>query len=577
MDYTSVLQRSITYGKFDDDILKRVLRNPYYLVRLYRINDLNMFNHENANKMDVLDQLKIDYIEALAVKIAVLGPKDEDEKKFLEGIRNVLLDVIKNNRVSYINSLLLKPNYANYFFTGDSYNLYKQYLDSTSKVCGEIFKKVKAGIKITPLEDAKLFRFLESKLSPYDSNYQGIFDYFLKANLKGISEPSIFENKFIIQYLTFLKCKNKDLPYMNCYVTSVDLKHNKPFWNGLHSYDGLVLINERVCNRDNLLLRKRHSYAYVVLHELEHYYQAYSVRNNIFNEANYIYSKKAVLQQNQEYNEFMTNYGYKETENKANVKAGYELLELYRKYNISHENANFALYQNHLLRTSLSRALQKKKDGTLTYIGDYNIEMMEKELVKNPLLLSKFPILKILFQEDGYLKSPYEILSVYTELDKKRDENKKRILSEVIEYMISHGIFGKVDISRCSYDDVLSYFMIIADDFEKQVRAIKDMLDSYTGVFLGSLDDRDKFNTLFRRRVKVIKAELAIVNKYRGIINEYIKWNSNRPDRRLTRFSYSVFSNNLGIRTIEDRLRDNPNLVNSELVDEIKEISHFKV
>ena len=35
--------------------------------------------------------------------------------------------------------------------------------------------------------------------------------------------------------------------------------------------------------------------------------------------------------------------------------------------------------------------------------------------------------------------------------------------------MISHGIFGKVDISRCSYDDVLSYFMIIADDFEKQV------------------------------------------------------------------------------------------------------------
>ena len=202
---------------------------------------------------------------------------------------------------------------------------------------------------------------------------------------------------------------------------------------------------------------------------------------------------------------------------------------------------------------------------------------MEKELVKNPLLLSKFPILKILFQEDGYLKSPYEILSVYTELDKKRDENKKRILSEVIEYMISHGIFGKVDISRCSYDDVLSYFMIIADDFEKQVRAIKDMLDSYTGFFLGSLDDRDKFNTLFRRRVKVIKAELAIVNKYRGIINEYIKWNSNRPDRRLTRFSYSVFSNNLGIRTIEDRLRDNPNLVNSELVDEIKEISHFKV
>lgn len=103
------------------------------------------------------------------------------------------------------------------------------------------------------------------------------------------------------------------------------------------------------------------------------------------------------------------------------------------------------------------------------------------------------------------------------------------------------------------------------------------MLDSYTGDFFGSLDDRDKFNTLFRRRVKVIKAELAIVNKYRGIINEYIKWNSNRPDRRLTRFSYSVFSNNLGIRTIEDRLRDNPNLVNSELVDEIKEISHFKV
>ena len=69
----------------------------------------------------------------------------------------------------------------------------------------------------------------------------------------------------------------------------------------------------------------------------------------------------------------------------------------------------------------------------------------------------------------------------------------------------------------------------------------------------------------------------AYINK--AFIDRYCEWNAQRrlkgnANARLTQFNIVFYGDN-GIRTIDTRIDSNPNVAESEIVDEIRELSSF--
>ena len=555
----------------------------------------------NDEDLDVKTQLAIDYVECYSLNLLEKSNRTPEETKFLMDLRDVILNEIKNGNVAFISSQFLKKNIVNGFFKANDIEIVKKYKEDVRAAAFAIFEKIKHGEKCTSKEQLIFFKYLTSNLSSTNEKVREAIDYIVKDNIENDKPYSIFEKQFLACYLAYEKSMNNNIPYIKPYITSIDLQNKKPSWGGLHigySSGSIIQINQKMVRAKKFVDAKDHGLAHVVLHEYEHWNQYYNTENNILNSTSYIYAKSRILRSGLSKNgfdEYMKNYLYKESERFANIKAYRETARLvgrfFKKTALEHNLQVNAMN----LERQLDRGIQYDSDNNLFYIGDYNIEKMEEALKKNPQLLEKYPIMKNFYNLDGSFKSFQDVISIYTKYSIAKNYEALETFDEVLEYKITHGELNSLDFNKMDREDVLSILIILQDYLERQIKACKNMLDSYGNPNItqkaGESDEdfvkrRDNIqkqidltNFVFRRRAKMIKEIMNFAYRNKDNIDKYCKWNSDRrfkgdKNARITNFA-NVFYGYNGIRTVDSRIDSNPNVANSELVDEIRELASF--
>ncbi len=567
--------------------------------------DYEYYNEVNNRDLDTKAQVAIDYAELYCLYLLEKNNRTVEESNYLIKIKEKLLQDLNNRNPAYVSSRLIRSSVVNKLFNADEIAAVKKYQSDVRAAFFTISEKIKTRQKCTPKELSIFFKFLIINLGTENEKIKEMIDFVVKDNIENKRDYSIFEKQFLICYLAYDKCKRKNLPMIKPYLTSIDLEGKRPTWGGLHigfNSGSIVQINQKVAMLKDLVEREDHGLAHVVYHEYEHWNQCYNMKNNLLNPTTYIYSKSRLLRGalgerdnngRVTYDEYISNYLFKETERFANIRAFRETGILVGKY-FKNTVLEYRLHENAtLLERQLERGAQYDRDGNIHYIGDYNIEKMEEVLKRNPGLLNSFPILRNFYNDDGSLKSFHDLISVYTKYSMARDYEALDTFEEVLEYKISHE--ETVDISKMNNEDVLSLLIILQDYLDKQIRSCKNILDSYGDPVIKRKEgeseetfNRRKYNiqrqidltnSIFRRKAKMIKTIMSFAYKNREFIEKYCSWNAERrfsgdKTARLTRFN-SVFYGYNGIGTIDSRIESNPNVANSELIDDIRDISNY--
>jgi len=583
---------------FSTDELRRLRTDP---AMYYRLNDLEYSRELNDQDIKIKTQLGIDYIEFYCLQLLNKSDRTPEESRYLIGIRNKLIEDFKNKNFAYINSRLINGQLLDKLFLPSDIEEIRRYQADVRAAFLTIYEKMKMKEKCTPKELSIFFKYLTNHIGSESPKIKEIIDFVVKDNIENDKEYSIFEKQFLASYLAYKKCKEKGMPLIKPYITSVDIEGKKPSWGGLHTgypSESIIQISQRVARDKKFIDSHDHGFAHVVLHEYEHWSQCYNAKNNKLSPSSYIYAKMRILRvglTDEHFDEYKSNYSYKECERFANIEAfketGRLVGEYFRRTALEHN-----LYVNASeLRRQLDRGVQVDNRRNMYYIGDYNIEKMSEIIKGNPSLLDTYPIFRNFYNKDGSIKSFQDLISVYTQYSIAKDYDSIDTFEEILEYKISHGELRSISFNEMNAEDILSLLIILQDYLDRQIRACKNMLDTYNDphIVRREGEDEQKFlqrkektekviattNYIFRRRAAMIKEimNFAYINK--AFIDRYCEWNAQRrlkgnANARLTQFN-TVFYGDNGIRTIDTRIDSNPNVAESEIVDEIRELSSF--
>lgn len=139
------------------------------------------------------------------------------------------------------------------------------------------------------------------------------------------------------------------MPTAKVYISDKDFENRdiKPSTLGLSfGNTGLVVINESFV-KSNLQERydlsktliesttKMNLLIHTIHHELQHYKQSHNLENNIINIGSYNMLKNRIFREylsDAKFNEYKTNYRYRETEREANIVGWRETAEFLKKY-----------------------------------------------------------------------------------------------------------------------------------------------------------------------------------------------------------------------------------------------------
>jgi len=551
--------------------------------------------------LDMNTQLSVDYTELYVLYLLNKGNRTQDEINYLLKFKNAFLKELSSNKVQYISSLILNDETVKRLFNDKEKEIVKKYKRDVKAAVVTIYDKLQNKQSITKNEEAIFFKYIGRVDFAKKTKIKEMRDFVVRSNIGNRRNYSTFEKQFLCRYLAINKCIDKKIPIIIPYVTSTDLYGKKTSWNGLHtgfSKGSIVQISQDFLRSNGFVEVDKHGLAHVVFHEYEHWNQYFNTSKNYLNSTTYIYAKSRILRHGlskTNFDEYMRNYIYKESERFANIKAYVETSVLVRELIGRNRISDYLYSKAFETRAALTRGVQRDENGNLFYIGDFNIEQLERILKANPQYLNQYPIMANFFNKDGSMRSFKDLISLYTPYSIGSNYDAMDAFEEILEYHVLHDGLKKIDIRSMDREDVLSLLIVLQNSLENQIRACKNMLDSYPdfevvpreGEKEENIEKRrnaakkqiELTNYLFKRRAQVIKELMDFAYRNKPAIDRYCDWNADRrfkgdPNARFTRFNMVFYGYN-GLETIKTRIVDNPNVVKGGLASDIEDISNY--
>ena len=361
----------------------------------------------NDDDLDMKTQLSIDYVELYVLHLLRKSNRNQDEINYLKAFKNNFLKELSSNKINYISSLILNIDVVNKLFNDKEQETVKKYKRDVKAAAITIFDKLKSKQPITKKEEAIFFKYIGRVDFEKKEKIKEMREFVVRTNIESNKSYSTFEKQFLCRYLAIKKCLDKKIPIIIPYVTSTDLYGKKTSWNGLHtgfSNGSIVQISQDFLRSNNFVETDKHGLAHVVFHEYEHWNQYFNTSKNYLNPTTYIYAKSRILRHGlskTNFDEYMRNYTYKESERFANIKAYVETSVLVRELIGRNRISDYLYSKAFETRAALTRGVQRDENGNLFYIGDFNIEQLERILKTNPQYLNQYPIMANFFNKDG--------------------------------------------------------------------------------------------------------------------------------------------------------------------------------
>ena len=326
----------------------------------------------------------------------------------------------------------------------NDYDIIVENIKSTSKDVREYYNLYINDKLNDDVKKIRLMEFLVGKIG--NNNYKNTLENVFSKLLNSNKDLLISEKNFLVQYINYNKCQRLGLPNAKVYLTKKDLFDGENFEGNIkantYGEKGIIELNESEFEKDFSIISKKFNVSRSVLclttinHELEHYKQSYYMQIGKLNESSFYMIMNRIFRNylsDKNFNEYKTNYKYKQTEREANVNGWRDTAKLLQTYakDTKFKEMEQAYYISRKTNMEKANSWQKKKindkEKKMT-VETYNIKNLIEIIKDNPNLLRNYPQLKEFFDDNGKIYPPFTFFEKYTklELQKNKTDDKEK-------------------------------------------------------------------------------------------------------------------------------------------------------
>lgn len=533
-------------------------------------------------------ELQIDIIENEIIKIL-----EKDAKSRSDTEQKVLGYASKFYRQFYLKPFSLmtckifNTNVGAKLFSRDEVQKIDVYLKENRKNVKKIYDKYMNNEKLTVEEECLMFCFFTTRLGTKNDKIYNCQERLINKIISNNGNVHISGKEFLVNFIASEKCQKLKLPTVKVYIGAKDFRNRDINPSVIGSYyvdSGLMEINGAFIE-PNLQVESDFSGKYMIAtgmnlliqgiyHELQHYKQSHDLENNIINISSYNMLKNRIFREylsDAKFNEYITNYRYREIEREADIVGWRETAEFLKKYASKDKFAEIKISSFNSVRTKLNKscAFNTSKTGYKVIQNRYNMYYLIKIIKENPSCIKEYPMLNLFFDKNGNRVKIKDMIKVLTSisLNKNIDYKVRQDYYDVYEEILSFAFeitnLDKLNIDELNDEEKSNYFSLIADAYERECRELKNMMDVY-------LENESKvFDVIAMSRIKKIK-------KY----YDYLIKNQNKIDELSHKSSLRTFVNarkrsiDVDIASFRSRLKnENKYLQGTPLAHEILSLS----
>lgn len=535
---------------------------------------------EHSTQID----LYIDIIENEVIRILEkdVSSRNSEEVLILDYARRFYGSLYKNRKLTAIScKIYKKKELILELFSDSELKEIKNYKEKVSNRAHEYYNKFMRGESLNEIEQSIMFEFLTSCIGAGLKNIYNAQKNVVKKLLTQEDNYHITGKNFLLQFITHEKCKKNNLSDAMVYIGNSDFwGRDFNFGGCYYGGTGLIIVKEDIVKKFSLENNRQGvasdvSMIHTMFHELEHYKQNCITKNGVINISSInniinVLSRKYLT--DKDFDEYMKNYFFMEKEREANIVGWNETAYFLKEYGNKEKNRDLIKSISNKVNAFLEKSysLKKTKDGVRVRAEEYNIDNLVNIIKNNPGELQEYPQLKLFFNDNGSRKSLYDIIREYSKIrfDKSIVHSKQSDLMDVYEIFLSP-FFSKtndlsvIKIEQFNEEEKISLFALIVNEYFKEIKKLKSMLDIYDG-------NKEKYlNFIAYSCVENIKKYYYFLKSNEQVIHDL--YNRNNI------FVYHLNIKNLDeeLMPFESRINRMDNIANTAIGKKISELSYL--
>lgn len=328
-----------------------------------------------------------------------------------------------------------------------------------------------------------------------------------------ISEPyynsfNSYEKEFLTLYVinNFFVLEDLGRPESS-FVRDDDNPYTGAYASGDYFIDINLSSNLNMTNLDTV---------HVVCHECEHLYQSKKSKSEFLNNTlgyYYLMYKLPRLfpqEENNAQKEYDDNYEYIEIETDAEKTAYFKLRailpNLYKKYGLNTEKLEYRI-------AKLAEIFNKRRPifisrkvlaGKSVPVYHYNLTRLSQIISGHPELVSEYPMLTLIFNENGQLKDIQDIL-------RQKLPTNQLVTDYILDCIYSNNL-PDIKVRQYSSDEQINFIDNISNAFENELAKLHDFIKNPSYIYKkdASVSLVDDCNMILRL-TKIIEANMEII------------------------------------------------------------------
>lgn len=560
-----------------------------YLFSLYQENHNNLYMYKSFN--NGINKLKIDVLENYILYLFQKNNRTLKEENVLKKASSFYNELGKGKKSFLLNNMIFNNiGYLGKSFFKD-YDVIVENIKSTSKEVREYYNLYINDKLNDDLKKIRLMEFLVGKIG--NNNYKNTLENVFSKLLNSNKNLLISEKNFLVQYATYVKCQRLNMPNAKVYLTKNNLFDGKKIEENLkgmsHGTTGIIGLNESEFEKDFSIISKKINVNRGILcfttinHELEHYKQSYDMQIGKLNESSFYMIMCCIFRNylsDKDFNEYKTNYEYKQIEREANVNGWRDTAKLLQTYakDTKFKEMEQAYYISRKTNMEKANSWQKKKindkEKKIT-IETYNVKNLIEIIKDNPNLLRNYPQLKEFFDDNGKIYAPFTFFEKYTKLELQKTktydkeeykelDGKLKCYDEFIDYLFINKSFETLNFDGYNnYETMITFFSLLGQKFFEECNKIKDMCNTFDVNNLGD------FYVILNKRKDRLSKYYNFILKNQALIQKLNIYNQEHLDERHRLFNWylDVEKLNSELKSVDrhiDRLKSNNEILKDD-------------
>ena len=463
---------------YTEEELDRILKDINKLSSLY-INSINIKNKETSE----VEPRNITRAIEKYIKKLVLSTDMQNDKR-LENYKKVIISSLKQDHtyIDEIEFLKLPKERILGIMSEETYNQFSSYKANVKDYCTKIYDKILQNKKLSSDERHILMKYLYSNVGTRDTEIYKMQETMIKMIMNKEREYDYYDANFLVSFISYEESKE------NGYEVTSNVAKFTEKNKSARGFASEYRVNINVEYALNSLNSKNKedlaNLLHTICHEVAHTKQNNDISTGVCNKDTLDILTDKIFRQElskDAFKYYQSNY-YFETGEKDAEKTGFihanKYIDRYLEDPNKKEEIENYLYnrKDHELYVEM---ISMRRDYTNEKVDadKFKIEKMEEILKRDNSYLTRFPLYKHIYNDNGELKSFSERLIAYSDFKKNNNEDSNDIFLSSFNYSIDNNDINNIDFSNMSKEELF-----------KTMHSLSELYNIYSGMSHNALE-----------------------------------------------------------------------------------------